>query len=382
MNIIRLSTSALLLAGTGFAAGVPQQQVCFTDSVPLSTTNWNSSVSIPQFDSSLGILQSVDFELAGGIFGSAAIESLDAAASVVTTDYQAAITLTRPDMSVLVVSIPNQNFVDNLTQFDGAADFGGTSGITHPGITTMDMQSISSSAPADLALFTGVGNIVLPVTAAGSSIASGSGNLITQFLTDAEADVKVCYNYALDCNGNGIADSVDLANTTSNDNNQDGIPDECQPGWRSLCEGDGSQNGGIDCPCNNNGGNGEGCDTGSGFGGLLTASGVPSISNDTLTMTASQVPNSHGFFMAGDLTLGGDNGVPFFDGIACITNPLRVEKFVNGGTIPLVNGPTISQYVSAAPGDTSYFQYWFRNGNGPCGAGVNATNAIEVTWGL
>ena len=374
--------SALLLASSS-ALAAPQLQDCHTDSIPLATTNWNDIVSVPQFDPSLGVLLSVDFELTGGIFGSAAIESLDAQASTVTTSYQATLTLTRPDMSTLVVAVPMQQFVDNLTSFDGTIDFGGTSGITHGNISTQDVQSVNTTAPADLALFTGLGNIDLPVDAVGSSTASGSGNLITQFLTDAEASVKVCYNYGLDCNGNGIDDALDIAGQTSNDHDLDGIPDECQPGFRSFCEGDGAANGGgIDCPCNNNGNPGEGCDNGSGSGGLLTAAGVPSVSNDTLSLTASQIPVVPGFFMAGTLTPGGMDGEIFQNGLRCINPNQRLQKLNNGGTIPLPSAPSISMLTSAAPGDTQYFQYWYRNGTGLCSAGINSTNALEVTWGL
>jgi hypothetical protein len=382
MNTLRHSATALLLTTSGAAWAAPQLQVCHTDAIPLATTNWTDSVSVPKFDGSLGVLLSVDFELTGHIAGSAAIESLDAQPSTVTTTYQAAITLTRPDTSVLVVAIPNQMFIDNLSAFDGTFDFGGTSGITHAGLSIQDVQSSNSTAPADLALFTGPGSIVLPVKADGTSTASGSGNLVTQFLTSAEAGVRVCYNYALDCNGNGIPDTDDIANQTSNDHDLDGIPDECQPGWRRFCEGDGSQNGGIDCPCNNNGGTGEGCDWGNGFGGVLDAAGVPSVSNDTLSLTASQVPLTPGFFMVGDLTTHGQDGSPFFNGIRCLANPSRIQKVFNGGTIPLAGNPSLSQFLSAAPGDTMFFQYWFRNGGGPCLATVNSTNAVEVTWGL
>ena len=384
MNSILASATAVCFATTTLAFAAPQLQTCNSDSIPLQTTNWSNTVTINQFDPALGILQSVEFQLTGGIFGSASIESLDAQPSTVTTDYQAAITLTRPDLSVLVVAVPNQNFVDMLTAFDGTIDFGGTSGITHANISVQDMQQATSSTPADLALFTGPGTIILPVDAAGSSTASGSGNLITQFLTDAEASVTVCYNYALDCNMNGIDDAVDISGGTSNDINMDGIPDECQPGHRSFCEGDGSATGGgADCPCGNNGNPGEGCDNGSGNGGLLTATGIPSISADTLMLTASQIPNNApGFFFAGITTVNGGSGTPFDNGLRCISQVTRIDKIDGGGTIPSQGSPSISVFLGLMPGDTNYFQYWYRNAGGPCGGSANTTNGIEVTWGL
>lgn len=195
MNTLRLSLVALALTGTALS-GAAQQTQCFTDSIPLQATNWSNTVTIPKFDPNLGTLQSIQFSLTGRIEGSARAESLDAAPTVVTTSFSANITLTRPDLTPLVVTLPIANFMDSFTAFDGTIDFLGTSGETHAGIMTSDTQMQTSPPPlSDLALFTGAGNIVLPVTATGQSIATGAGNLITQFLTDAAADVQVCYTY-------------------------------------------------------------------------------------------------------------------------------------------------------------------------------------------
>lgn len=380
MNFRNSFCSLLLFASPGVAFA---QQTCDSDSIPLQTTNWSSSVSVAKFDSSLGVLQSIDFKLTGRIVGSASIESLDAAPSTVTTDYKGEITLTRPDMTTLVVSIPDQQFIDNLTAYDGTIDFAGTSGIAHTGISAQDVQIINVTAAADLALFTGVGNIVLPVTAAGTSNASGSGNLITQFLTDAESSVNVCYNYAMDCNGNGIDDAVDVGMGTSNDLGGDGIPDECQPKIRRFCEGDGAANDGVDCPCTN-GGIGEGCDNGLGFGGKLKATGNPSISNDTLVLTSTQIPmHSPGYFFGSTQAtpMGTQNVIG--SGLTCLLAPVRIQKIaMGGGSIPLAGAPSISVFMGLTAGETSYFQYWYRNNSGTCISDANATNGVIVTWGL
>lgn len=380
MNFRASLTSLLLVASPALAAA---QQTCFNDNVPLQSTNWASTVTISKFDSGLGLLQSIDFSLNGQVTGSASIESTDAAPSTVITTYQASITLTRPDLSVLVVSIPAQQFNDPLTAFDGVIDFAGTSGIAHLGITAADGQMINVTNAADLALFTGAGNIVLPIDAAGTSTSSGAGNLITQFVTAAEATVDVCYNYALDCNGNGIDDAVDISSGTSNDVFGDGIPDECQPSIIRFCEGDGSANGGADCPCNN-GQVGEGCDNGSGFGGILTGAGIPSIANDTLVLTASQIPAmSPGFFFGGNTATPAGTQNPFGSGLNCLVNPTRIQKIaMGGGSLPLMGAPSISMFLGLSPGDTTYFQFWYRNGMGNCVSSSNATNGLIVTWGF
>lgn len=196
MNTFRSSLAALLVAGTAMSAAAQTQTVCFSGQIPLQPTNWSSSVSIPKFDPNLGTLQSISFQLTGNVQGTARAESLDAAPTIVNTSFSANITLTRPDNTPIVVTLPLANFSDSFTAFDNVLDFAGTSGTTHSGINVTDTQSQTSPPPAsDLVLFTGPGNIVLPVTAQGSSLATGAGNLITQFTTDASADVQVCYTF-------------------------------------------------------------------------------------------------------------------------------------------------------------------------------------------
>jgi hypothetical protein len=157
-------------------------------------------VTVPKFDPALGTLQSIDITFTGSIVGSAQAESLDTSATTVTETFQGQIILTRPDLSTLGSVLPQAQFVDTFTSFDGTIDFAGTSGTSHMNVSATQTMTFSSPPPAsDLALFTGPlgnpGTITLPVTAVGTSTATGSGNLITQFTQDASADVQVCYNY-------------------------------------------------------------------------------------------------------------------------------------------------------------------------------------------
>lgn len=196
-SLTRSTVSALgvLALGTAAFAGTTNT-ICFSDSIPLQSTNWDGTVSIPKFNPALGTLQTIQFTLSGNVQGTARAESMDNQPTIVNTQFSADLTLTRPDMSVIVVTIPIANFSDAFTSFDGTLDFMGTSGATHAGINVSDSDMVVSPPPAsDLILFTGAGNIVLPVTARGSSLATGSGNLITQFTTMASASVEVCYTY-------------------------------------------------------------------------------------------------------------------------------------------------------------------------------------------
>ena len=399
-RLLRPATTAFALATGAFLnhANASQQQ-CHQASIPLATTNWSSSLSVPKFDPALGILTQVQFTLDGHIQGEAKFESQDAAASTVTMTFQSTLTLTRPDNSLLVVVIPQSVFVDPVASFDGVIDFGGTSGMTHANITASQSAMFTSPRPlSDLALFTGPsgnpGSIVLPVVAQGTSNASGAGNLLLQFSQQARADVTVCYVYEADCNLNGIPDVADIQGGMP-DADQNGVPDQCEPQIIRFCFGDGDTNDGPACPCGNSTPNNlDGCLNVTGLGGSLVGNGVPSVSNDTLQLVASQLPPGvPGFFFQGTskvLSSHGGDGLPFGDGLKCVGGTVvRMAKIVAapqpGGSVvlPFAGDPPISQQFNILPGDTRFYQVWYRSGIiGPCGFPFNTTNGVHVVWGL
>jgi hypothetical protein len=194
---MRLKWCGLLLLGLLVSlSGAQAATVSFSDSIALTTTNWDLTVSIPKFDATLGTLQKITFELAGHVEGDAKFESLDSAPATVKMDLSVDITLKRPDNSTVVVSVPAFSTTDSVTAYDGTLDFGGTSGKTYTGLTGDKTETAVSPPPAsDLGLFTGAGNIVMPITAVASSSATGAGNIVSQFASSASADVKVTYQY-------------------------------------------------------------------------------------------------------------------------------------------------------------------------------------------
>jgi hypothetical protein len=184
------------LAATLLPVGIAQAvTLTYTDSVDSARTNFTDSVSIPQFDPSLGDLTNVFIELTGEVTGSIQLESLDAAAANVTANLASQIALQRPDMSDLVVTLPTESIVRNLTAFDGTLDFGGTSGFSEDDLSQSETNSVSFTNPSDFDLFLGSGNLLLPVVATGQSAATGSGNLGAFFNTFASANISVTYEY-------------------------------------------------------------------------------------------------------------------------------------------------------------------------------------------
>jgi len=191
-GLLVLTACAVLLP-----AGSSAETIVHTDNVALSTTNWNDSVTIPKFSLDPLCLQSVCIELSGHVEGTAKFESLDAAPATIDMNLQATITLQRPDTTPLVTVTPLVNSSDLVTAHDGVIDFGGDSGRTYADLSGDAIESGCTSIPADMALFSGTGNIVLPAVALGTSNGSGAGNLLLQFNTSASVGVTVTYTY--DC---------------------------------------------------------------------------------------------------------------------------------------------------------------------------------------
>jgi hypothetical protein len=197
MRVFPLVPLALALALSSTAlAGTPTQQVCYSDTLPESPTNWMANATLPKFDTALGTLTQIDFTLASQFHGNIGIESLDSTATNVASQLMVSASLYTPDMMVIMGGTPTANFVDPLGPFDGTVDFMGTSGVMHTGVDASDMASGMST---DFALFSGPpgnpGTIDLPVTTVGSSTSSGSGNVVSQFMVTAGATVTICYTY-------------------------------------------------------------------------------------------------------------------------------------------------------------------------------------------
>lgn len=376
---LALSLTALSLPAFG-------QQTCHRFNIPPTATNFVQVLQVPKFDQPGDVLTGITFQISGRGDGQIRVENQANAAVTATSTFRCDMNLRRPDNTVIVTGTSSRVFVDNLSAFDGNLNYSGPSGQSHNNLTVSINATHTSPAPAgDLALFTGAGNIALVLEALDTSTVTGGSNLSWTTKQDADARISICYQFEKDCNGNGIADDVDIQNG-AHDANHDGVPDECQPYTKEFCEGDGSANGGPDCPCGNNssGGAGAGCINGTGVGATLTPSGAPSIANDTLVLTAS-ITNGAGYFFVGDAQIAGGGGTPFGNGLRCVGgNVQRIRKIPGGqgsGTLPPV-GTTIHQIVGASAGDTDFFQVWYRDPHGACGNAFNTTNGVIVVWGI
>jgi len=171
--------------------------VSYTASKAMTTTNWSDLLSFGKFDSSLGTLTSIKFDLNGLVRGFGEAESLDAAPSTVTLTLGSVLGLTRPDGSTLVVTNPVFSQQFQFTEYDGVRDSAGTSGGSTGTVEASGANSFVSTASSDFALFSALGGglLNLGMNAVGASTGVGAGNLATFFNTAASGTATVTYEY-------------------------------------------------------------------------------------------------------------------------------------------------------------------------------------------
>jgi len=188
----------LVLATTFSMGAANAATVSFTDTINTQVTNWGpTALSVNQFDSSLGALTSVRIDFSGNVDGTVKVESLDAATATVTSNVRSDLSLDLSSLSIsdiILLGVGNTD-VRSVGAYDGTLDFGGTSGFGPVSLSGTDLGFLTTSDVTDLGLFTGAGTISFNASATGLSSATGAGNLITQFSTNAGTALKVTYTY-------------------------------------------------------------------------------------------------------------------------------------------------------------------------------------------
>lgn len=118
-------------------------------------------------------------------------------------------------------------------------------------------------------------------------------------------------------------------------------------------------------------------------GALLGAVGTASISNDTLVLRGSSMPNSSCLYFQGTATI----SVVTLDGIVCVTGSVvrlgTKTNVCNASQYPDPGNLSVSVRGAVTTPTTLYYQVWYRNAANFCTpATSNYTNAIGITWTL
>jgi len=188
------ATAAIFCAGATFGGVLTEgpHSDMFGD-----TTDWGPvMLTVPQFDDMGGArtLTKVTIEWNTGVAGSARVESLDTEPSEVTATLAANIVINGPS-GFLANGTPSDDRTFDAEAFDGTIDFGGDSGASFPDIAANQAGMTMFTNTGDLAPFVGNGNVTFGAEAVAMSTATGPGNVIQQFETDASASVAVTYEF-------------------------------------------------------------------------------------------------------------------------------------------------------------------------------------------
>lgn len=198
------------LLALSLASGASAQVVntiCFEDHIPLTSTNWGpggppSPLEVPKFDTSLGTLNSIEITFGGEVISDFKIDNESPQTqSSGTATAQSRLRLFDPSNNVIFTVNPASAAVafgplavDEPA--DGNGDFLGPDATALPAVSGSGSDSIVLTDAANLALFSGLGNIQLPVEArAQSFVEENTGNFASLILTQASADLEVCYTY-------------------------------------------------------------------------------------------------------------------------------------------------------------------------------------------
>ncbi len=157
------------------------------------------------------------------------------------------------------------------------------------------------------------------------------------------------------------------------------------PGFNSttFCSGDGS---GTACPCGNNGALGNGCANSLSPGGAhLRASGNASLSNDSVVLSGTAMPDATALYFQGTTRQASGAGSVFGDGLRCAGGSvvrLLPKTNVNGASrYPGAGDPSVSVKGNVSTVGIRTYQVWYRNSAAFCTSNTfNLTNGVSLTW--
>jgi len=200
-----LSISMLsLILLTSVLATADAKTETYCGSIPLQSTDWNSSVTLPKFDPALGALNEVNIDcglnLSEGIYA----ENLNNNSIKYMANISGGFLLELPGSEKLSIII-NRSSNGSLEGFDGNMDYSGPSGINASVSNPSEHANINVTAIEDFVAGEPGENITLPASVFVSSLLSAPGSTSIGISMKAGVDVCVRYSYDPTVNGQGVS---------------------------------------------------------------------------------------------------------------------------------------------------------------------------------
>jgi hypothetical protein len=198
---------AVLLCGTAGANVVTytvalDPMVSYSDGFGPAGTDWTKVLSVPQFDSSLGVLTEVRLTLSGSLDASFGCENLNTTAGTkrYLFDLDQGMSLSSAGLPSLSMSTTrgSMSYVNlgTVAAWDGLTDYAGASGRTIQYGVLSNSSLNSYTAAADLARFIGTGNILYDAAGTGyltMGMMGGSNSMTSRSLAGAAVAVDYVY---------------------------------------------------------------------------------------------------------------------------------------------------------------------------------------------
>ncbi len=171
-----------------------------TVTIPATSTNFEETLNLPQFDPALGSLTQVDLSVSGTLTSEISAENTSRnSPATIASVVSGMLSLSAPGNINVSAPLDQPGATFDAAIFDGAIDYAGVSGhdfgAQSAGISKM--ASFSESAGDDLSSFVGTGNLPADFKANATSTAEGGGNLMASTTSTAQAEVTVTYHYLL-----------------------------------------------------------------------------------------------------------------------------------------------------------------------------------------
>jgi hypothetical protein len=181
--------AALLLASSSAFAGV----ISFGDTHEVSTTQWTDTLSVSQFDASLGQLDTIEISFSASMFSDLLLNNNGAASQLTSGEVSITTFGSFLGLGDLDISISYETAEQNLSADGEEGELYSLSNITG----TDTITATINNSHADFLSFIGNGTVsTADLKARGGSGTFGGGNVIIEVNTQASAALNVTYNYS------------------------------------------------------------------------------------------------------------------------------------------------------------------------------------------
>jgi hypothetical protein len=189
--------------------------------------NLARTVTIPQFDSSLGVLFKIEIQLTTTARSTSRIENLDAVARAGTQSGANFVETASLGGSTLITNNIQVLFTNNLAAYDGLPDYGGSSGVSNARRTVSNTKSNFINTSFNY-LFIGSGNVTLNINDVATGFVIGPIDYALAVVPETGVSVTVTYHYI-----ESILPTV-ISGTIWEDYNGNGVMEPGEPGLAGV----------------------------------------------------------------------------------------------------------------------------------------------------